>query len=54
MLKLIKKRDILPKSLFITDVATTSLEAIGFQGEHDGKQVMLQVVYKVYEDVSTL
>ncbi len=53
MFKLIEKRGIMPKSLFITGITTTTnLEAVGFHGERDGEQVMLQVVYKVHEDVS--
>ena len=45
----------MPKSLFITGITTTTnLGTIGFQGEHDSKQVMLQIMYKVHEDVSIL
>jgi hypothetical protein len=45
----------MPKSLFITGITiTTNFESIGFQGECNGKHVMLQVVYKVHKDVSTL
>jgi hypothetical protein len=55
MFELIRKWGVVPKSLFVTCITTTtSLEAIDFRGERDGKQVMLQVVYKVHEDVRAL
>ena len=50
MFKLIERRDIIPKSLFITGITTkmeveaTVIASIGldvFRGEHEGKQVIL-------------
>lgn len=63
MFKLVKIRDVEPKSLFITGITTKmTLEAVGtglighsiFRGEHNGKQVALRVAYKVRENVSAL
>ena len=61
MFRLMETRDVLPKSLFITDITMTNAEAIGtvcigqsaFRGEHKGKQVLLRAV-KVPDDVRTL
>ena len=61
MFRLIKIRDVFPKSLFITDITMTNAEAIGtvcigqsaFRGEHKGKQVAVRAV-KVPVDVRTL
>ena len=60
MFKLIERRDMIPKSLFITDITKTEVEAVDiasicvFQGEHEGKQVMLRAVLRVPDDVSAL
>lgn len=63
MFKLIEIRGVVPKSLFITGIATkTEIEAIStacighsiLRGEHEGKQVVLQTVLKVHDDVSAL
>ena len=63
MFKLIERRAIIPKSLFITGIiAKTKVEAVGiastglgdFQAEHEGKQVMLRAVLRVPDDVSAL
>jgi hypothetical protein len=54
MFKLIKRRDMIPKSLFITGItAKTEVEAVDrasigvFRGEHEGKQVILRAVLRV-------
>ena len=57
----LSRRDILPKSLFITDVQT-DLATIGmggfgnvFKGEHEGRFVALKVLYRVsHNEVSQL
>ena len=57
----LSRRDILPKSLFITDVQT-DLATIGmggfgnvFKGEHEGRFVALKVLYRVsHNEVSRL
>ena len=62
MFGLIEIRDVLPKSLFITDIAKTDDEVTGtscighsgFRGKHKGKQVVLRAVLKVPDDVSAL
>ena len=61
MFKLIERRDIILKSLFITGITTkmeveaTGIASIGldvFRGEHEGKQVILRAVLRVPDDVS--
>ena len=60
MFKLIERQDMIPKSLFITDITKSEVEAVDiasicvFRGEHEGKQVMLRAVLRVPDDVSAL
>ena len=63
MFKLIERRGIIPKSLFITSItAKTKVEAVGiaspglsdFRAEHGGQQVILRAVLRVPDDVSAL
>ena len=49
----LSKKDVLPKTLFISDVKADPTSSIGhggfgsvFKGEHDGRPVALKVLYK--------
>jgi hypothetical protein len=63
MFKLVKRRNVVPKYLFITGITAKTLQGIGkgligqtiFRGELNGKQVALRVAYKkVRDNVSAL
>lgn len=62
MFKLIAETDIVPKSLFITDVkidtelSATDIEGVGcvFRGEHKRHQVALKLLDKGHKNVSVL
>ena len=59
MFKLISMTDVLPRSLFITDVTTLDVIGVGgfgrvFKGKHKGQHVALKVVDKTHKSVSTL
>ena len=61
MFKLIDRKLIMPKSLFITDITFKShldpvvVAPIGsvFKGDHKGKHIVLKLVYKGHKDVSS-
>jgi serine/threonine protein kinase len=61
MFKLISKTDVIPTSLFITNVKTdfTAISAVGiggygrvFKGEHQGQTVALKILDKAHKNVS--
>ena len=59
MFKLISMTDVLPKSLFITDITTLDVIGIGgfgrvFKGKHKGHDVALKVVDQSHKSVSTI
>ena len=59
MFKLISITDVLPRSLFITDITTLDVIGIGgfgrvFKGLHNGHDVALKVVDKSHKFVRTL
>jgi serine/threonine protein kinase len=59
MFKLISMADVLPRSLFITDITTLDVIGLGgfgrvFKGKHKGQCVALKVVDKSHKSVSTL
>ena len=59
MFKLISMTDVLPRSLFITDITTLDVIGVGgfgrvFKGEwHEGQHVALKVVDKSHKSVCT-
>lgn len=57
MFKLISMADVLPRSLFITDITTLDVIGVGgfgrvFKGNHKGQHVALKVVDKSHKSVS--